>query len=662
MRFTDARNNAVPVSLICLVILTTSLFCSDLNAEVMERTVNNGNLVMQDVPEIPDAVVLDLVRYQNVRSAGFLAFSADGQSVYVRTRFGDVPQIHVVSSAGGRRTQLTFFNEPMGSVSRQPNGHRLMFTMDAGGSEFSQIFLFDPASGDAVMLTDGQSRNGAIEWDRRGEFFAFQSTRRNGRSNDVWMMEVDHPESATMIFESPDGTWWGPGGFDSEGQLSLIQNYVSVVDSRVHLLDLATGESKRLVGGDESTSVNLSAGFDQSGEGFFFITDRGGEFSQLAWALISDPDDVKIITSGINWDVEVMVLSDDKSRGAFVVNVGGIDEVYLIDTSSHAYVKVDSLPTGLVGKMDFSPDGRQLAMTLNTYNTPSDTFVLSLGREPLEALELNRWTYSEIGGLNTQAFVMPELIHYKTFDNRLIPAFVYKPRGKGPFPVVVSIHGGPEGQALPGFSSTYQMWLAKLGAAVVVPNVRGSSGYGKSYLQLDNGFRREDSVKDIGALLDWIAAEADLDEDRVAVYGGSYGGYMVLASAVLYSDRLRAAVDVVGISNFVTFLENTQDYRRDLRRAEYGDERIPAMRQYLEAISPLNNVEKIKIPMLVVQGQNDPRVPVTESIQLVKALRAQGQQVWYMNGLNEGHGFRKKENRDVYQQVVMMFLRKYLLE
>jgi dipeptidyl aminopeptidase/acylaminoacyl peptidase len=203
--------------------------------------------------------------------------------------------------------------------------------------------------------------------------------------------------------------------------------------------------------------------------------------------------------------------------------------------------------------------------------------------------------------------------------------------------------------------------LQKNGAAVIVPNVRGSNGYGKNYMSLDNGFKREDSVKDIGALLDWIATQPDLDQDRVAVFGGSYGGYMVLASAVHYSDRLKAAVDIVGISNFVTFLENTQDYRRDLRRAEYGDERDPAMRAHLQAISPLNQVDRIGIPMLVVQGQNDPRVPVSEAVQIVAALREQGMPVWYMNALNEGHGYRKKENRDVYQQATMMFLREYLV-
>jgi dipeptidyl aminopeptidase/acylaminoacyl peptidase len=204
------------------------------------------------------------------------------------------------------------------------------------------------------------------------------------------------------------------------------------------------------------------------------------------------------------------------------------------------------------------------------------------------------------------------------------------------------------------------MWLDKLGVAVVIPNVRGSSGYGKSYQSLDNGFRREDSVRDIGAVLDWIATRTDLDEERVAVFGGSYGGYMVLASAVHYSDKLKAAVDIVGISNFVTFLENTQDYRRDLRRVEYGDERDPAMRAYLEQISPLHNVEKIAFPMLIVQGENDPRVPVTESKQIVEALRRQGQTVWFMNALNEGHGYREKENRDIYQQVTVLFLKEHL--
>ena len=284
----------------------------------------------------------------------------------------------------------------------------------------------------------------------------------------------------------------------------------------------------------------------------------------------------------------------------------------------------------------------------------------------MEYGELKRWTYSEVGRLDTESFSVPELVRFPTFDSgtggpESIPAWLYRPQGEGPHPVIIDIHGGPEGQARPSFSSTYQMWVQKLGAAVIRPNVRGSDGYGKTYLSLDNGFKREDSVKDIGALLDWIATQPDLDEDRVAVFGGSYGGYMVLASAVHYSDRLKAAVDIVGISNFVTFLENTQSYRRDLRRVEYGDERDPAMRAHLQSISPLNHVEKINVPMFVVQGQNDPRVPVTEAEQIVAALRENGQPVWYMNALNEGHGYRKKENRDIYQQATFQFFREHLV-
>jgi dipeptidyl aminopeptidase/acylaminoacyl peptidase len=327
---------------------------------------------------------------------------------------------------------------------------------------------------------------------------------------------------------------------------------------------------------------------------------------------------------------------------------------------------VESIPTGLAYGIVFSPDDRRLGMTLNLSQTPSDAFVLELGKRPLEYGELTRWTSSEVGGLDTTAFRTPQLVRYPTFDKvgdraREIPAWVYKPPGDGPFPVIISIHGGPEGQARPSFSATYQMWLDKLGVAVIQPNVRGSAGYGKSYLGLDNGFRREDSVKDIGALLDWIGTQPDLDAGRVAVFGGSYGGYMVLASAVHYSDKLKAAVDVVGISNFVTFLENTQDYRRDLRRVEYGDERDPEMRAHLEKISPLNNVDKIRVPLFVVQGQNDPRVPVTEAVQMVEALRELGQSVWYMNALNEGHGYRKRANRDAYQQAMILFFQEHLV-
>ena len=632
------------------------------HAEVDSRTLNDGNLVLEDIPPIPQTIVDDLNRYQNVRSASFLDWTAEGESLYVSTRFGDVRQIHRVDMPGGARQQLTFFDEPVSQVSRQPEGSHLVFAMDAGGNEFSQLFLFDPLMSESRMITDGESRNGGVVWTRDGGRIAFQSTRRNGASNDVWMMPVDDPDAARMVLAAPDGTWWGPADFDEAGERLLIINYVSITDSRIHLLHVESGETVVLAGGDGAVSSNWPLGFDHTGEGFWFITDRGGEFKQLAWQPLEPGAEPVIVTADIPWDVEGMAFSKDRRRAVFAVNEDGLSRLYLLDPESRRYRAVSGLPTGLVGGLGFSPDGRRLAMTLNTPQTPSDTFVLALGEEPLAHGGLTRWTHSEVGGLDTDAFVEPELVRFESFDGLSVPAWVYRPEGKGPFPVVVSIHGGPESQARPAFSSTYQMWLAKLGVAVVVPNVRGSAGYGKSYLAMDNAYKREDSVRDIGALLEWIATRPDLDADRVAVFGGSYGGYMVLASAVHYSDRLKAAVDIVGISNFVTFLENTEDYRRDLRRVEYGDERDPDMRAHLEKISPLNNVEKIAVPMLVVQGENDPRVPVTEAEQIVAALREKGETVWYMNALNEGHGYRRKENRDVYQQAVVLFFRRHLLD
>ncbi|KZX59316.1 TetR family transcriptional regulator [Halioglobus sp. HI00S01] len=653
--------------IIAAITCFSALLTGPAYAEVERTTANNGQLVMEDVPPIPEQIARDLRRYQNVRSASFLAWTPTADGLYVSTRFGDVAQVHKVSAPGGARTQLTFFDEPVRSVQSRPGDSALSFTMDTGGNENTQIYLLEPGSGEeAKLLTDGEALNGSAVWDQAGERIAYRSTRRNGASNDIWIMDVDKPDEAKMVFASPDGTYWYPIDFSADGRFLLFANLVGNADSRIHLLDLASGEHQMLAGDPKNPSSNAGVGFDETGQGFWYTTDMAGDFRQLAWQSLEVGDEPMFITADIPWHVDGVRLSEDRGRIAFAVNENGFSQLYLLDSAKKRYKAVKNMPVGVLISMGFSPDNKQLALTLNTPNTPSDTFVLELGRKATSYGDLTRWTFSEVGGLDTAGFIEPELISYPTFDSGkggpdAIPAWLYKPKGEGPFPVIISIHGGPEAQARPYFSSTYQLWLETLGAAVLVPNVRGSNGYGKAYMGMDNGFKREDSVRDIGALLDWIATQEDLDTERVAVFGGSYGGYMVLASAVHYSDRLKAAVDIVGISNFVTFLENTKDYRRDHRRAEYGDERDPDMRAHLQAISPLNSVEKIQVPMFVVQGENDPRVPVSEAVQIVAALRDQGQPVWYMNALNEGHGYRKKENRDIYQQATVLFFQQFLL-
>jgi dipeptidyl aminopeptidase/acylaminoacyl peptidase len=275
-----------------------------------------------------------------------------------------------------------------------------------------------------------------------------------------------------------------------------------------------------------------------------------------------------------------------------------------------------------------------------------------------------RWTESETGGLNPASFAEPQLVKWKSFDDREISGFLYKPPAKftDKRPVIINIHGGPEAQFRPIFLARNNYYINELGVAILFPNIRGSSGYGKTYLQLDNGFLREDSYKDIGALLDWIKTQPELDADRIKITGGSYGGHMTLAIATLYNDRIRCSLDVVGMSNLVTFLEATEAYRRDLRRVEYGDERDPKMREFLERIAPLNHVKNITKPLFVVQGANDPRVPLSESEQMIATVRKNGTPVWYLMAKDEGHGFAKKKNADFQFYATILFIQKYLIE
>ncbi|MDA8016682.1 MAG: S9 family peptidase [Thermoanaerobaculia bacterium] len=621
------------------------------------ETVERGNLRIQGIPEIPQDLTERLQQFQNTRAASLQGWMPDGKGLLISTRFGETSQLHVVEMPGGARRQITFFDEPVGGAAVGPDAKRnsLLFSRDVGGSEFFQIFHFDLATGQAQMLTDGSSRNGGQLWSKTGDRFAYFTTKRNGRDWDIHVMDVAKGTSSAAL--EKEGVWF-PTDWSPDDERLLVGRYISANESYPYLLDVASGELTSLHQSDEKVAYG-GALFDASGDSIYYVSDESSEFKRLRRRNLETGETV-ILTADIDWDVEGLELSDDGKRLAFTVNEEGFSRLYVMDTTSDTRLSIPDLPLGAVFGLEFGPTG-QLGLTLNTPTSVSDVYVLDLG-----AGEVSRWTYSEVGGLDTESLVEPRLIRYPTFDEvdgspRTIPAFVYQPEGEGPFPVILDIHGGPEGQERPTFNSGTQFLASELGVAVIAPNVRGSSGYGKSYLKLDNGYLREDSVKDIGALLDWIATQPKLDEKRVAVYGGSYGGYMVLASLVHYDDRLRAGVDIVGISNFVTFLKNTQDYRRDLRRAEYGDERDPKMNEFLTRISPTTRAAEITTPLFVIQGQNDPRVPASESEQMVDVIRSNGGDVWYLLALDEGHGFRKKSNRDYMMESAALFLQTHLL-
>jgi dipeptidyl aminopeptidase/acylaminoacyl peptidase len=642
-------------TILVVVFLLGSL---PLPAEVARREL--GQLVMEGIPEIPAEVAERTLQYQAARAAQVVGWAADGNGLFITTRFGETSQVHFVAVPGGARRQLTFFREPVGQVAvcPDPSSGLFLYARDVGGGEFYQLFFFDLATASSTLVTDGRSRNSGAVWNRAGTTFAYSSTRRNGKDTDVYLASRSNPLEARPIITA--GGSWGAGEFSPDGKRLLVVRAVSANESYPFVYELESSTLTPLHTAKEPVAYG-AATWAADSRHIYFTSDEGSEFKHLR-LLDTAKGKVEVLTADIPWDVEGIELSHDGRTLAFTVNEDGISALYLMDTATRARRRVADLPAGQVWGLRFHPRRAQLAMTINGSRTPGDVYVLDL-----EKGELVRWTYSEVGGLDTTRFVEPTLIRYPTFDRvgeafRQIPAFYYRPSGPGPFPVLITIHGGPEAQFTPTFNPLLQYYVNELGIAVLAPNVRGSSGYGKTYLTLDNGYRREDAVKDIGALLDWITQQKELDASRVAVIGGSYGGYMVLASLVHFNDRLRCGIDIVGISNFVTFLTNTQDYRRDLRRVEYGDERDPDMRAFLERISPLTNAHRITKPLFVVQGLNDPRVPASESEQMVRTVRANGGQVWYLLAKDEGHGFRKHTNRTFYENAVVLFLQEFLLK
>jgi dipeptidyl aminopeptidase/acylaminoacyl peptidase len=398
------------------------------------------------------------------------------------------------------------------------------------------------------------------------------------------------------------------------------------------------------------------ARFDQGDEDVYLITNQDSDFEQLAKMGIATQK-ITILTPDLHWDVTSYDLQRDGRYVVYLANENGADKINLIDTVTREERPLAKLPEGSISDVRWLPGGtvNEIAFTIASARTPSDVY--SMGTRTLPVGNLTRWTYSETGGLDASQFAEPELIHWKSFDGLTISGYLYMPpkRFTGPQPVIVNIYGGPEGQFQPGYLGNNDYLLNELGTAIIFPNVRGSTGYGKTFMNLDKGRKREESVKDIGALLDWIGNRPELNSKRIMVTGGSYGGYMTLASMTHFNDRFRCAVDVVGISSWVTFLEHTEAYRRDLRRVEYGDERDPDMRRFLESISPIEHVGNITKPMFIEAGGNDPRVPYTEGQQMTAALRARGVPVWYLLAADEGHGFAKKSNRDFQFAVTVMF-------
>ena len=622
--------------------------------------VPNENLVVEGVPKIPVSLAETVERYSNFRSAGFASWHPVGREMLIVTRFADTSQVHQVKFPGGARTQLTFFGDGVSNgIAYEPvKGDSFIFLKDVGGGEFFQLYRYDLASGDVTLLTDGKSRNTAPRWSYQGDRIAFGSTRRNGNDVDIWTVSPSDPPRAHMVAQLEGGGWevsdWSP-----DGTKLLVLNGVSVTETYVWLIDVASGKKELLTPktGSDTVAYN-NARFAKDGKGVFMTSDQGSEFQRLVWMDLSSKK-TDILTPELNWDVDEFDLSKDGHRIAFEANEDGISVLHAFDTATRREVALPKLPVGVLWGIRWHENSHEFAFSLSTASQPYDVYSIDVDSGRLE-----RWTYSETGGLNGSNFAQPQLIHWKSWDSRSVSGFLYRPPAKfsGKRPVIIDIHGGPEGQFRPDFNERDNYYLSELGVAMIYPNVRGSTGYGKTFVALDNGRLREGSYKDINSLLDWIAQQPDLDAKRVLITGGSYGGFMTLAVATNYNDRICCSVDIVGPSNLVTFLEHTSGYRQDLRRVEYGDERDPKMRAYLESIAPANKAQSISKPLFVIAGKNDPRVPASESEQMAATVRKNKTPVWYLLGKDEGHGFRKKKNRDFQFYATVMFVKEYLLK
>ena len=643
-------------------LFATTSFLTLFAVQAQEKksiVVPNENLITENNAEIPKELANDVKKYSEFRIASLVEVHPLKNDIIINTRFGSTSQLHRVSKSMGTRTQITFFDEPVSAASYEPiKGEYLVYSKDIGGNEFGQLFKLDLKTLQSTLLTDGgRSQNGGIKWSKDGKGFYYSSTKRNGGDRDVYYMDPNNPKAEKLILQVKGGGW-GIQDISPDGKQLVLGEYVSINESYLWLLDIATGKLTEITDRSVKGVSQSNANFSSIPNEIWFITDKDNEFERLA-SMNLNTKKTTYYTSNIPWNIENFKLSNDKKSIVFISNEAGLNKMYLMNTATKAYKEVKNLPIGLISDPHFTKDNQTIFFNQSTAQSASDVYQLNI-----QTGKINRWTESELGEMQPSDMSVPKFIEWKSFDDLKISGFYYpaSPKFKGKRPVIIMIHGGPEGQTMASFLGTNNFYTNEMGVSVVYPNVRGSSGFGKTYLAKDNGFLREDSVKDIGALLDWIAKQPDLDKDKIMIMGRSYGGYMTLATAFHYSDKIRCSVDIVGISNFNTFLKNTEEYRRDLRRAEYGDERDPKMAEFFDKMAPLNNTDKIKKPMFIIQGTNDPRVPVTEARQMRDKLKAQGNTVWYMEAKDEGHLFKKKANIDYQNLAVIRFMQEYLLK
>ena len=583
--------------------------------------------------------------YLSVRAATTPAWLVGGRLAFLSDATG-VPQVWLTDAAGAESRPLTTFGDRVGALLAAPGGDRLVFGMDRGGDERQQVWLLDPGQGQTRPLTADPTvihAFGAVAPD--GRRFAFASNARDQRYFDVATITLDESPKSVRVLATDE--LLSALAFSPDGRSLLVRRQNTNLDHDLFLVPLDGGDRTLLTPHQGEASISHAA-FDPAGEAVYAVTNQDRDLAALVGIDVRSRR--QTLLAAPDWDVEALAVASQGGRLAYAVNEDGVSRLVLRETASGAERPVTGLPAGVVEGMTWSPDGERLAFSWSGARHPSDVWVCGTDGAA------HRVTVSDAAGLDPAGFREPETIRYRSFDGRQIPAFWFRPTGPGPWPVVVDVHGGPESQRRVAFAPVTQFLLAR-GFAVLAPNVRGSTGYGKTYCHLDDVERRMDAVADLAAATDWLRGQPDAT-DRVAVMGQSYGGFMTLAALTTYPERWAAGVDVVGIANWLTFFEQTGPWRRSTRAAEYGDPQHDAA--LLRELSPIHKAERIVAPLLVIHGRNDPRVPLGEAEQIAGALRAAGRDVELIVFDDEGHGLVKRQNRIVGYGAVARFLGRVL--
>ena len=626
-----------------------------------------AGVTLEGVPAIPHEIADTLAKYADYQSTRFVAWHPTKRQIIIATAQQGVPQLFSVQSPG--RDKIAVTSDPAG-VSQQfvwaqfdpANPGSLVYVKDAGGGkEAYNLYRYDVATGQTTLLTDGKSRYAAPPlatpvWAREGRWIAYDSTERDGVDRDLWIMQPSDPKTARRLGDF-EGIWlaktWSPDGT----ALLAANTKSSGSDDKLWRIDVRTSERHAIVDVDEKGAWD-SPQYSPDGRTIYAISDRGSGVPRIWKTAVDAPMWFPVTPDG--QAVSDFALSPDGRMAAIVFDRGSTDELQVIDLGTRQPRTLRGIPAGLLRDLAWRPGSREIAFTLQNSRDPGDVYSLdtSLGAP-------TRWTASDVGAFDPQTLPPPEIVSWKGVDGLPITGVLYRPSRKftGPRPLMVSFHGGPALRWRPIFYGRSNYFLNELGIAILVPNYRGSDGFGPAFEAADNGTKRKLVLDDVGAMLDWVASRPEFDKDRVMLTGASYGGYLALEAGILYNDRIRCVYEGAGQTNLVTYLEQTVASRQDDRRAEYGDERDPATRDFLLSISPITRAGEMKKPLGIAHPANDTRVPVSQARQMVEAVKKNGVPVWYMEYAGVGHDdlLRPREFNDFNFACWIQFVKMYLL-